>query len=343
MYERERAEVQKQLDELLGTAFRAPDTGADAVDNLCASVSDLRVTQRAGDHTASAADVASASPANSPSHTVKDAVKQPAPSIASAAHPSTPAPPADAAEQDDVLTAGMAALSLERRHSAAGMEAAALAPLTPLAPTNTSAVSATAAITASSAASVASATPSTPSILSSASTHASPADAQAAPMAAFSLLRALPPLRPYQEALVRAISAHVRAGRRRVCVYLPTGGGKTRVAMEFVTRELEEGGRVLIVQNRDQLVVQMGEVLEAAGLADRVAYIKSGMRGEGCDERACAAETERARPLHPHRPHSHVAPAAAAPHSKPASAHPGGINSVAQPAQAAASRGLDHH
>ena len=90
--------------------------------------------------------------------------------------------------------------------------------------------------------------------------------------------KSLPPLRDYQQRLLRETEAAIQEQRgkprpskretkpaqthargpgaaeggkdRGVLVYLPTGGGKTRVATELIVNEVRRGGRALFVVNR---------------------------------------------------------------------------------------------
>lgn len=74
-------------------------------------------------------------------------------------------------------------------------------------------------------------------------------------------------LRPYQQDLVDDTRDALRTGKRRVLAYLPTGGGKTRVATAIVQMALaKSAGRVVVLANRKQLVHQFGLALEEAGL-----------------------------------------------------------------------------
>lgn len=74
-------------------------------------------------------------------------------------------------------------------------------------------------------------------------------------------------LRPYQQQLVDAIRESLRSGNRRVLAYLPTGGGKTRVATAIVQMALSKSsGRVIVLANRKQLVHQFADALRDAGL-----------------------------------------------------------------------------
>ncbi len=74
-------------------------------------------------------------------------------------------------------------------------------------------------------------------------------------------------LRPYQSNVVDATRAALRAGKRRVLAYLPTGGGKTRVATAIAQLTLaKSAGRVIVLANRKQLVHQFAADLRDAGL-----------------------------------------------------------------------------
>lgn len=74
-------------------------------------------------------------------------------------------------------------------------------------------------------------------------------------------------LRPYQSNVVDATRAALRTGKRRVLAYLPTGGGKTRVATAITQLALtKSAGRVIVLANRKQLVHQFAAALRGAGL-----------------------------------------------------------------------------
>lgn len=74
-------------------------------------------------------------------------------------------------------------------------------------------------------------------------------------------------LRPYQQTLVDGVRAALRTGKRRVMAYLPTGGGKTRVATAITQMSLgKSSGRVVVLANRKQLVHQFAAALRTAGL-----------------------------------------------------------------------------
>ena len=73
-------------------------------------------------------------------------------------------------------------------------------------------------------------------------------------------------LRPYQEAVVSTVRDVLRYVRRPM-IYLPTGGGKTRVATAITQLTLaKSAGRVIVLANRKQLVHQFAAALRTAGL-----------------------------------------------------------------------------
>ncbi len=73
-------------------------------------------------------------------------------------------------------------------------------------------------------------------------------------------------LRKYQLEALDLVRAEMRAGRKRVCLVLPTGAGKTVVAAEAVRSSLARGGRVIWLVGRRELVNQACATLAKAGL-----------------------------------------------------------------------------
>jgi superfamily II DNA or RNA helicase len=86
-------------------------------------------------------------------------------------------------------------------------------------------------------------------------------------------------LRDYQQELIDRIFTHWHQGRRRVMAQLPTGGGKT-IAIGEITRQFtHNGGRVLILAHREELVKQAADkVGTIAGLPTGI--IKAGFKPE---------------------------------------------------------------
>ena len=77
------------------------------------------------------------------------------------------------------------------------------------------------------------------------------------------------PLRPYQAAGIEALRSHVRAGRSRVLLQLPTGGGKTVVAAAIIASARQNfGARVLFFAHRLELVNQTVRQLARWGVND---------------------------------------------------------------------------
>ncbi|MDQ2622446.1 MAG: DEAD/DEAH box helicase, partial [Actinomycetota bacterium] len=62
-------------------------------------------------------------------------------------------------------------------------------------------------------------------------------------------------LRPYQEDCLKAIADAIAAGKRRMVVSIPTGGGKT-VVFSHLIGELALNQRALVLAHRDELILQ---------------------------------------------------------------------------------------
>ena len=73
-------------------------------------------------------------------------------------------------------------------------------------------------------------------------------------------------LHPYQEKLVSGCRTALGSGQKRIIAYLPTGGGKTIVAMGIVKMAQEKGKRVAFVCNRVQLIQQTSENFTTYGI-----------------------------------------------------------------------------
>lgn len=63
-------------------------------------------------------------------------------------------------------------------------------------------------------------------------------------------------LRPYQTGAIEAVRAAIRAGRKRVLLCIPTGGGKTLTAASTLASAVAKGSRVLFVAHRKELIDQ---------------------------------------------------------------------------------------
>lgn len=73
-------------------------------------------------------------------------------------------------------------------------------------------------------------------------------------------------LREYQRTALSEARQHLRDGRRKVLIVMPTGGGKTCTASEACRQHVAEGGRVLWVAHRRELIKQGRDTLERYGL-----------------------------------------------------------------------------
>ncbi len=76
-----------------------------------------------------------------------------------------------------------------------------------------------------------------------------------------------PELRPYQVKLVADFEAAVAAGKRRIMIVLPTGGGKTIVFAEIVKRAVAQYQHALIISHRREIIQQTIDKLAAADVA----------------------------------------------------------------------------
>lgn len=74
-------------------------------------------------------------------------------------------------------------------------------------------------------------------------------------------------LRPYQRDAEQQARLALARGLRRICLYLPTGGGKTLTATSIITKAVAKGRKVVFLANRKQLVRQTSEVLSKYGIA----------------------------------------------------------------------------
>ncbi len=73
-------------------------------------------------------------------------------------------------------------------------------------------------------------------------------------------------LRDYQRRAYEQVKDAYRAGKRSICVVMPTGSGKTRLGAEFVRGHVAKGGKVLWLAHRVELVAQAAERLLAEGI-----------------------------------------------------------------------------
>ena len=87
------------------------------------------------------------------------------------------------------------------------------------------------------------------------------------------------PLRSYQKSLLSEINNQLDNGKRHVLVYLPTGGGKTRIAVEVIKKYRRAKKRCLFIVNKEALIEQTADALREVGLSDDIGFIKAGYKG----------------------------------------------------------------
>ncbi len=82
-------------------------------------------------------------------------------------------------------------------------------------------------------------------------------------------------LRPYQVESIEAVRAAIRAGRRRIVLTIPTGGGKTYTALSIIIGALAKGKRSLFVAHRLELIDQTVRAVTNLGVTS-VGVIRAG-------------------------------------------------------------------
>lgn len=76
----------------------------------------------------------------------------------------------------------------------------------------------------------------------------------------------LPPLRAPQERAIAHIKGLTEQGEKLICLVAPTGGGKTRIAIELTNDFIDRDRKVLVLTNRKLLIEQLVGVFSAAGV-----------------------------------------------------------------------------
>lgn len=78
-------------------------------------------------------------------------------------------------------------------------------------------------------------------------------------------------LRPYQNEAVEAVESGWAKGYRKQLLVLPTGCGKTIVFAELIKHEVANGGKVLVLAHREELLQQAADkIAKVAGIASAV-------------------------------------------------------------------------
>lgn len=73
-------------------------------------------------------------------------------------------------------------------------------------------------------------------------------------------------LRDYQEKAIADVRATYASGKRSICLVMPTGSGKTIVAVAIILSALSRGRRVLFLAHRKELIDQTVDKLIKAGI-----------------------------------------------------------------------------
>ena len=73
-------------------------------------------------------------------------------------------------------------------------------------------------------------------------------------------------LRPYQSDAIEGLRSALRDGLKRVCLYSPTGSGKTEIAIAMIASALGRGKRVAFLVNWIELGIQALRRIRASGV-----------------------------------------------------------------------------
>lgn len=114
-------------------------------------------------------------------------------------------------------------------------------------------------------------------------------------MTAFPVAK-LPPPRPYQTRTVDAVRDAWRAGKRRILIVLPTGGGKTQVATMIAQGGLARGRRALWLAHREELVEQGATSLRRLGVSVSTIQADRGVTVRDAPFTVASVQTLAARP-----------------------------------------------
>ena len=81
------------------------------------------------------------------------------------------------------------------------------------------------------------------------------------------------PLRPYQNDLIEQVRDSYRHGKKRPCIVLPCGGGKSIIVAEIAKRTTAKGNRVLFLVHRQELCEQIEQTFRSWGVDMRLCDI----------------------------------------------------------------------
>lgn len=106
-------------------------------------------------------------------------------------------------------------------------------------------------------------------------------------------------LRPYQAQAVERARSEFRAGRKRIVLTIPTGGGKTTVAAHMIETAVAQGRSVLFLAHRRELIDQCSDRLDQHDIDHGVIMRGTDRRSPGKLVQVASIQTLRNRPLPP--------------------------------------------
>jgi superfamily II DNA or RNA helicase len=74
-------------------------------------------------------------------------------------------------------------------------------------------------------------------------------------------------LRPYQIKVIEDFEREVAAGKKRIILTCPTGGGKTVIASAIIKSRIEQRRGALVISHRREIIQQTADKLRANGIA----------------------------------------------------------------------------
>lgn len=98
-------------------------------------------------------------------------------------------------------------------------------------------------------------------------------------------------LRPYQLDALDRLRAHLTAGKRRIVLVCPTGGGKTIVAAAMVRSAVARGRSVVFVAHRKELIDQAVDKLARFGVESGVIMAQDSRRDDYRPVQVCSIQT----------------------------------------------------